>query len=135
MALFVWNDTFSVNIKQIDEQHKKLVNILNNLHDAMKSGKGSQVLSNVFAELIRYAGEHFTTEEKLMTAYNYPEYSSHKLIHNGLTQKVVEFQKNFQQGQKALSMEVMDFLKNWLQNHILGTDKKYGPFLNSKGIF
>lgn len=135
MALFLWDDSFNVNVKQIDEQHKKLVDILNNLHDAMKLGKGRQILGNVFAELIRYSEVHFTTEEKLMSAYNYNEYDSHKLIHNGLAKKVMEFQKKFQQGQNIFTMEVMDFLKNWLQNHILGTDKKYGAFLNSKGVF
>ncbi|MGB9597496.1 MAG: bacteriohemerythrin [Candidatus Poribacteria bacterium] len=135
MALFVWDDSFSVNIKQIDEQHKKLVNILNNLHDAMKLGKGSQILGNIFAELIQYVETHFTAEERLMHTYSYNEYDSHKLIHSGLTKKVIEFQKKFQQGQNILTMEIIDFLKNWLQNHILGTDKKYGPFLNSKGVF
>ncbi|MGQ9610355.1 MAG: bacteriohemerythrin [bacterium] len=135
MALFVWSDNFSVNIKYIDEQHKKLVNILNNLHDAMKLGKGSEVLNNVLAELVRYVETHFTTEEKLMNTHNYPEYNTHKLEHANLAKKAKELQKSSQQGQNIITIEVMNFLKNWLQSHILGTDKKYGPFLNSKGIF
>lgn len=135
MALFAWNDSFSVNIKHIDEQHKKLVNLLNNLHDAMKLGKGNQILSKILAELIGYVETHFTTEEKLMSAHRFPEYNSHKLEHTKLTQKAVELQQNFQQGRGVLTIEVMNFLKNWLQSHILGTDKKYGPFLNSKGVF
>lgn len=135
MALFVWNDNFSVNIKHVDEQHKKLVNMLNNLHDAMRLGKGSQILGKILVELVGYVETHFTTEEKLMSTYRFPEYNSHKLEHTKLTQKAVELQENVQQGQSVLTIEVMNFLKNWLQSHILGTDKKYGPFLNSKGVF
>lgn len=134
MALFVWSDKFSVNIKEIDSQHKKLVDLLNSLHDSMKAGKGNEVLGKTLTELIQYVGTHFATEEKLMSAHGYPEYNTHKAEHEKLAQKAIELQKDFQQGAPVLTVEVLGFLKDWLQNHILGTDKKYGPFLNSKGV-
>lgn len=134
MALFVWSDKYSVNIKEIDEQHKKLVDMLNELHDAMKSGKGKEIVGKTLTELIKYAGTHFANEERLMTAHGYPEYNAHKAEHTKFTLKVSELQKSFQQGAPVLTVEVLNFLKDWLQTHILGIDKKYGPFLNSKGI-
>lgn len=134
MALFEWSDKYSVNIKQIDEQHKKLVDMLNELYEAMKTGKGKEVLGKTLTELIQYVGTHFATEEKLFSTYGYPEYNAHKAEHIKLTQKAIELQKDFQQGAPVLTVEVLGFLRDWLQNHILGTDKKYSQFLNSKGI-
>lgn len=134
MALFVWSDRYSVNINEIDNQHKKLVDLLNSLHDSMKAGRGNEVLGKTLTELIQYVGTHFATEEKLFRTYGYPEYSAHKAEHDKLTQKAIELQKNFQQGAPVLTVEVLGFLKDWLQNHILGTDKKYSQFLNSKGV-
>lgn len=134
MALFIWSDKYSVNIKEIDNQHKRLVDMLNALHEAMKAGKGNEVVGKTLTELIQYVGTHFAAEEKLMATHSYPEYNAHKAEHAKLTQKTAELQKSFQQGAPVLTVEVLNFLKDWLQNHILGTDKKYGPFLNSKGV-
>ena len=134
MALFVWSDKYSVNIKEIDNQHKKLVDMLNSLHDSMKAGKGNEVLGKTLMELIQYVGTHFATEEKLLSTNGYPEYNAHKAEHTKLTQKAIELQKDFQQGAPVITVEVLGFLKDWLQNHILGTDKKYSSFLNSKGV-
>jgi hemerythrin len=135
MALINWSENFSVNIKEIDEQHKKLIFMLNDLHDAMKSGKGNDVMEKIFDGLLQYVGTHFATEEKYMSLHNYPGYIAHKTEHTKLTQKVLDLNKKFQQGAPVLTVELLGFLKDWLQNHIMGTDKKYGPFLNEKGIF
>ena len=134
MALLNWNDSYSVNIKEIDGQHKKLIEMINTLHDAMKVGKGSQVLGEVLKALIDYTGSHFATEEKYMKLYAYPEYLQHKKEHNLLVMQVLDVQKNLQSGKALLTQEIMSFLKTWLVKHIQGEDKKYGPFLNGKGI-
>jgi len=134
MALFVWNDNYSVNIKHIDEQHKKLINMLNELHDAMKTGKGKEATGKILSGLIDYVGTHFSAEEKLMQQYSYTEYASHKVEHDKLTQKALSLKKEFEQGAPVLTVELLNFLKEWLQTHILGTDKKYSQFLNSKGV-
>lgn len=135
MALINWSENLSVNIKEIDEQHKKLVSMINELHDAMRSGKGKDVLEKIFKGLSQYVGTHFATEEKYMSTHNYPGYLSHKAEHTKLTQRVLDLQRQFEQGTPVLTVELLNFLKDWLQNHIIGTDKKYGPFLNGKGIF
>ncbi len=134
MALMTWNESLSVNVKEFDEQHKKLVGMLNDLHDAMKQGKGSDVTGQVLSGLIQYVASHFAAEEKLMQANAYPEYLKHKKEHDALTKQAVDLQKQFQEAKPVLTVELMKFLKDWLSNHILGTDKKYGPYFNGKGI-
>jgi hemerythrin len=129
MALLTWSDKLSVQVKQFDDEHKKLIDIVNRLHDAMKVGKGKEVLADVLKSLISYTQNHFAAEEKLMKAKNYPGYEEHKKEHNQLVMQVLDVQKQMQGG-VVLSQAVMTFLKNWLENHIQGTDKKYGPCLN-----
>lgn len=134
MSLMTWSDALSVNIKEIDDQHKKLVNMLNELHDAMKSGQGAKITGSVLTGLIQYVGTHFATEEKYMKQHAYPDFIKHKAEHDDLTKKAVDLQKQFQDGKPVLTVELLNFLKNWLSNHIMGTDKKYSPYLNSKGL-
>lgn len=134
MALLTWNDGHSVKVKQFDDQHKKLIDMVNELHDAMKVGKGKEVLEKILAGLIQYTVTHFSNEERLMKLHNYPGYEQHKKEHNLLTIQVSDVQKKYREGSAVLSQSVMTFLKEWLQNHIQGTDKNYAPFLNSKGV-
>jgi hemerythrin len=133
MALITWSDKLSVKVTQLDEQHKKLIEILNRLHDAMKVGKGKEILEEVLSSLIIYTQKHFAAEEELMKVNSYPGYAVHKQEHNQLVTQVLDVQKQMQTG-VVLSQQVMNFLKNWLETHIQGTDKKYGPFLNQKGL-
>ncbi len=134
MALLEWSDKYSVNIKEMDEQHKKLFNMINELHDAMKGGRGKEALGGIFTGLIQYVGTHFAAEERLMSAHAYAGYVAQKAEHDKLIKRALELQKNFQEGAPVVTVEVMNFLKDWLQTHILGSDKKYGPFLNGKGV-
>ena len=133
MALLTWSSKFSVEVKQLDDQHKKLIDIVNRLHDAMRIGKGKEAMAEVLNSLLTYTKEHFATEEQLMKAHSYPGYATHKQEHNQLVMQVLDVQKGMQEG-VVLTHQVMNFLKNWLQNHIQGTDKKYGPFFNRKGL-
>lgn len=134
MSFFAWTNQFSVNVKEIDDQHKRLVELLNELFVAMRERKGKDVLGNVLTGLIDYTKTHFATEERLMIHHSYPEYSSHKKEHTELTQKVIDLAKDYKNGKITLSIEVGLFLKDWLNNHIIGTDKKLGAFLKSKGV-
>ncbi len=133
-SLFVWNDSYSTGIREIDAQHKKLVDILNALYDAMSKGQGNQALGKLLDELIKYTVVHFATEERLFKLHGYPDTLAHKREHDELASKVLQLQKDFAAGKVSLSMQVASFLKNWLTNHILGADKKYAPFLSSKGV-
>lgn len=134
MTLITWKDSYSVNITEVDNQHKKLVGLINNLHDAMISGKAREVMSRILSELVDYTVSHFATEEKLFDQYHYPETVLHKQQHSDLVEQVGALQKKFEAGERVLTIDVMNFLRDWLQDHIVGSDKKYGPYLNSKGV-
>jgi len=134
MALITWTDALSVNIKEIDEQHKKLIAMVNELHSAMGAGKGKAAMGAVLGGLVEYTKTHFAFEEGLMQKHNYVGYLSHKGQHDELTKQVLDLQSRFKEGKTLVTVEVMNFLKDWLSNHIQNSDKKYGPFLNGKGI-
>jgi hemerythrin len=135
MPLMQWNDRMSVGIEQFDDDHKKLVSMLNNLFDGMQSGKAKDVLGPILDELVAYTKTHFAREEEAMAKLGYQEFASHKREHDDLTQQVIDVQTKFHKDLTAsLSMEVMNFLKNWLVKHIQGTDRKYTPFFQANGV-
>ncbi len=134
MAFIDWTDQLSVHIRRIDDQHKKLISIVNTLFDAMSQGKAKEVMGKVLNELIQYTRTHFQTEERLMQQYGYPDLAAHKKEHDELTRTVLDLQDKYNKGAIMLSVETSNFLKAWLTQHIMGTDKKYGPFLNEKGV-
>lgn len=134
MALIQWDSSYSVNVGEIDRQHQKLVVMVNRLNQAMADGKGRDMVGSVINGLVAYAGEHFATEEKYFALYKYPGALIHKKEHADFVKSVGEFQDGFNKGSLSLTVEVMGFLKGWLVKHIQDSDKKYGPFLNEKGL-
>ena len=134
MGMIQWDSTFSVNVVEIDRQHQKLVQMINGLDDAMRQGKGKDVLGKVIDGLIGYTRTHFATEEKYFDQFGYPDSDNHKKEHAEFVKKVSEFREKFEKGQIGLSIQIMNFLSDWLRTHIMGVDKKYGPFLNEKGL-
>ncbi len=135
MALFNWNAQYSVNVKEIDDQHKVLIKLINDLHDAMKAGKGKDILGTILNELVQYTVKHFSYEENLFESKGYPDSKAHKEVHKKLIAQVTTLKNNFDNGNEVISMDVMNFLKEWLSGHIMGTDKKYSSHLNAQGVF
>ena len=134
MAFFEWKEDYSVGVKKLDDQHKKLVSYLNKLYESMKAGEGKDVLDEVLNGLVAYTKEHFATEESLMKLYKYPGYEEHKGKHTSMTAHVVKMKAKVDSGEISNPIQITNFLKEWLAKHILGTDKAYGPFLNQKGV-
>lgn len=134
MALIQWNDSFSVKVAEIDQQHQKLVYMINELNDAMKQRKGKDVLGKIINGLVNYAATHFNTEEKYFDRFGYPETDSHKKEHVAFVKRVSEFKDGFEKGKLGLSIEVMNFLSEWLKNHIKVNDMKYSQFFNKNGL-
>jgi hemerythrin-like metal-binding protein len=132
--LFTWNDTYNTGIATIDTQHKKLVDILNRLYAAMEKGQARDVLGKLLDELVQYTVVHFSTEEGFFARYGYLETISHKKEHENFKAKALALQKDFASGKTTISAQVGAFLKDWLSHHILQIDKKYAPFLVSKGV-
>lgn len=135
MAFMDWSDSLDVGVGSINEQHKKLVGMVNDLHDAIQKGQGGDVLGKTLDGLIDYTKTHFAYEEQLFAQTGYADAASHKQEHDKLCATVLDVQAKFKAGSgDTLSGEVMTFLKDWLVNHIQGTDKKYGPHLSSNGV-
>lgn len=129
MSFMEWNYLLSVKVESIDRQHEKLVMLLNEMYEAICTGKGKAVVGSILEELIEYTKTHFAHEEHLMREKNYYNYEAHKLEHDRLTAQVVEFKEKFDEGRESIHLKVMHFLKNWLIEHIFGTDMKLGYFL------
>jgi hemerythrin-like metal-binding protein len=130
--LINWSINFSVEVPAMDDEHQRLIDIINNLYQAMREGRGKSALSIILDELAGYTRTHFSHEERLMQQSAYPGYAEQKSAHEALVERLMEIRGKFEEG-TALSQEVMSFLKSWLIGHIQGMDKKYGPHLNRKG--
>lgn len=124
-----WKEKYSVRVKTIDNHHKELVRLINELNNAMLYEKGKNVTSNIIKGLVDYTEFHFDYEEKMLERYNYGDLVNHKKIHVRFVDKIKEFQHEFDSGEKELSKDVMDFLKVWLIEHIMGTDQKYSDLM------
>lgn len=135
MALMTWTPELSVGIASIDEQHKKLIAMLNDLHEGMSSGQGRAALGPVLEKLVSYTVEHFQYEESLFAKTGYGDTAAHKVEHEKLKAQAIDIQKRYESSTTgALSLEVLNFLRSWLTNHIKGTDKKYSQHLAANGV-
>jgi hemerythrin-like metal-binding protein len=134
MALITWNNALSTGIAEQDNQHKKLIDLINQLNDAMHSGKGNDIMGKVLTELVNYTVYHFGYEEKLMGQHGYSDTPAHKAEHAKFVQTAGDFKKKFESGSAVVSVEIMNFLRDWLTNHIMRTDKKMGQELGKKGV-
>lgn len=130
--LMKWQDSYNLKIKKIDMQHQRLVDLINGLHAAMKTSQNTEKVGKTLDSLVDYTTKHFSYEENLMTRYDYPDYPDHKVLHENLVKKVLSFKRRIENKEAFVSMELMEFLKEWLIDHILGTDKKYAPFFIEK---
>jgi hemerythrin len=134
MAFIKWDDSYSVNVAEIDRQHQKLVVMLNDLHSAMKKGQGRSAVDRIVDGLIDYSIAHFSTEETYFKQYGYPKAAMHTREHADFIARVGSFKRAAAEGGQALPIEVMLFLKDWLLNHIKGSDKDYRGFFNQNGL-
>ena len=135
MALLTWNDEkYSVGVKELDGQHKKLVDTLNLLHEGMMKGQAQSVTGPLLMKLVDYTRDHFAAEEKIFATTRYPQAARHKNEHVELTRQVVDFVGRYDRGEIALNVQLLNFLRDWLTNHILKEDKEYGPWLNKAGV-
>lgn len=134
MSFVQWSDDYSVKVRIIDQQHKKLMALVNQMHDGLLAQRGDETLKSVLRGLVAYTEWHFLTEERLMVAHRYPGYKAHKSEHEALAEKVLNFQSKFDSTDRPRALDVMNFLKEWLIDHILGTDKLLRPYLSSKGV-
>jgi hemerythrin-like metal-binding protein len=134
MPIFTWNDNLSVGIDSIDRQHMKLVEMINEFYERIKDKSSTDLIANLIKNMREYALHHFATEEKLFMQFNYPEADGHVNEHKKFVDKVMDLEERYKSGSVILSFEITNFLKDWLVNHIQGTDKEYANYFIDRGV-
>lgn len=124
-----------VGVRQFDEEHIRLVEIINQFHDAVKSGEGCSVLENTLHDLSEFASVHFANEEKVLQACSYPGFEEHRRAHQELLRRLGEINASIVTSSTAMQFEVLQFLIDWLTEHTRDVDRKYGKFLNGVGVY
>ncbi len=129
MRFFEWNESYSVNVKEIDAQHKKLFRMISDFYDSVKEDN-KKAMALLLDSLTGYIMYHFEMEERYLEKCGYPDLESHKREHISFVEKVLDVNERFEAGRLVLSFEITIFLKNWLVHHVMHSDKKYSECLN-----
>lgn len=135
MKLINCNEQLRVGVQQLDEQHCRLVDIINLLHDALKDGQGLQAIQQTLQQLHEYTETHFRQEEGLLEEYGYPQLEEHRAAHHQLSLQLIRFQQEMQSEPQMTKHHLLQFLLDWLISHIKSEDRAYGSFLNSRGVY
>ena len=134
MQKMEWTDKLRVNISVFDNEHKKLIDIINKLCDAMSQGLGHKAMAGILVELSSYTKTHFDHEEDAMKKHGYPGFAEQKREHNEFVHKLNDTQTQYENGGITLSIPLFKFLLSWVENHIVKIDKKYSEFFIERGI-
>jgi len=133
MALFEWNDSFLTGIGEIDEQHRRLVALIDEFYGTMQTTAPQAAMVRLLRGVLEYTRTHFATEEGWMRKYSYPGLDAQIAQHAHFVEKVQNITDRFIRGELVLSLELTGFLRDWLSQHILGTDQEMGQFLIARG--
>jgi hemerythrin len=134
LGMFEWKSDYAVNIPSIDGQHQNLFATGRELYAAMSAGHGKAALGQILDKLVQYSAMHFAYEERLMETHKYPDFAKHKAEHDALVKQVVAFQAEFSAGRSTMAVPVLQFLKDWLEKHIKGSDLAYAPYLKAQKV-
>lgn len=129
-----WDDSLSVGIDAIDDDHKKLLTLINNMQTAVFYPTGEAFEREAMKDLVEYTKYHFQREEDLMEQHDFPGFEAHKQQHAEMIEKVNSVYAAYEHDREGTVEELTQFLKTWLVNHINGTDQEYAPFLQGKGV-
>lgn len=135
MSFMNWSDRYSVGVAVFDDEHKKLIAIINELYDAVAVGVDKPGLQRISDKLVEYTLSHFQHEEMYFDDWAYPDSAAHIACHAKLRQQVFDYRKEIlAMDSKELALDMLDFLRDWLSHHIMVDDRKYGRFLRNKGL-
>ena len=134
MSLLNWSDDLSVGVRAMDDQHKVLVNLINELHEAMRTGQGQDAMAKIVTGLKEYTQKHFVEEEAHMERFKSPDLQEQRREHNQFVKKILDLELDVREGKLGTSMQAMTYMKTWLTGHIAGKDKKYAPLFNANGM-
>jgi len=129
MNFMKWDEQYAVHIRLMDDQHKRLFEMIDQFYLALHERETQRAMSDLLKGLAEYSLYHFHAEERMMSLNNFPLYAAHKSAHEKFIITVQEFQERYESGKLLIPIEVAQFIKQWLTNHILMTDKQLGKFL------
>ncbi len=129
-----WKEKYSVKIERFDNAHKKLINLINEVHENMKAGKDMEIIRKVIINLFDYAESHFQEEEELMVKYNYQHLEAHRKEHEKFIGEISNMREKLNSSSNLVNIQLLYFLKDWLTNHIMSTDMKYSEFFREQGF-
>lgn len=133
--MITWTPEMSVNVREIDDQHKHFVGLMNELYSTAFQGGAKEKLAEILNKLVDYTNLHFQTEEKYFEQFQYELTAEHEKLHNELKVKVATFVERFRVEGESIIAELMDFLEDWLVDHLENQDKKYTKCFNEHGLF
>lgn len=129
MTFFRWLDSYSVGVKEMDAQHRQLLELLEQLNESLKNGASEEVKEKIISSLIGFMVAHFAAEEKIMQKYGYPGLPDHHRTHADIAAKIKILNARHEKLSSAVNPEFMTFLRTWLVSHIQGEDQAYGRFI------
>lgn len=129
-----WSPAFDIDVPLIDRQHRRLAELVNEFHSSCKNGRPGAAVFSVLNTLVKYTDEHFRSEESLMTEVRYPDLIRHRREHERLTLEIFALNEKLSSGDVEVNDETMAFLKRWLLDHILQSDRKVGDYVQNLGI-
>ncbi|MDX2151937.1 MAG: bacteriohemerythrin [Bryobacteraceae bacterium] len=132
MAFIAWKTDYETALPQVDQEHRKLVDMVNRLHAAMVAGKVKEEIQIVLNDLLAYAGQHFGNEERLMQRSSFPGYAQHKQQHDEFATKVRDFVEQHNRGRSSVSVQLLQFLGKWLVEHIQNSDKRLASHVRGR---
>lgn len=131
---YQWKEEYTVNISVIDEQHKKFLNIINELKVIINNGSCKERVSEIFFQLAYLIDHYFIKEEIYFSNLKYPNFDQHKIEHNSFIDRIIQFQKDLENKKPELCLEIYHYLENWFDEHILKYDKEAVEYLKNKGV-
>ncbi len=134
MDVVKWRDEYLVNVDEIDGQHKRWLAMINAFYAALKADRGKEATDKLLGGMLEYTEYHFSTEERLMSEHGYSGRGDHANQHRRFADKFVDINDRYQNGVLVISLEITNYLRDWLIKHILDADKKFGAFLNARGV-
>ena len=134
MGFITWTDELSVGLDEIDDQHKELVKMINQFYDDIANKSSTDNIVALIGKMADYTVYHFKTEEDYFANFNYEFTEEHKQAHAGFVSKVLDVQEKIRSGKLVVSFEITGFLRDWLREHIMGSDRKYIDLFKAKGV-
>lgn len=134
MEKIIWDESFSVGVHDLDEQHKQVILIVNTLIEMNDLKVNSEIVSDTLTKMTQYSTYHFDKEEQYMLEYEYPEYPSQKKQHQEFKRKTINFCMETMVYKETIPGEICTYLRSWWMNHILKEDMRYKKFFNERGL-